>query len=241
MSKKIKQLQMDALGKQFDGVRDLVVLTVTGVDSITDNKMRLALRKKGIRLQMVKNSLTRRVFADLGMNVAKGWEGPTTLAWGGSSVAELSKEISPLLKKYEKNFKVKGAVADGQEITFDLALKMPTRAEALGRVISLALSPARRLASQILGPASQVAGQIKSLKDRKEPEAATGRRGRPCPAAETRPSVSLSVREPPCPARTARTGSSRGEDTAITLAAAPLQAANCPHPVTRERNPNHVR
>ena len=37
---------------------------------------------------MVKNSLTRRVFGDMGMKIDKGWEGPTTLAWGGASVAD---------------------------------------------------------------------------------------------------------------------------------------------------------
>ena len=62
------------------------------------------------------------------------------------------------------------AVADGQEVGFDIALKMPTRPEALGRVIGLALAPARRLAAQILGPASQVAGQIKGIKDMKKDE-----------------------------------------------------------------------
>ena len=183
MSKVIKQMEIQSLQTVFKDVRDMVLLSVTGLNSIADNQVRLALRKKGIRLQVVKNSLTRRVFAEMGMKIDKGWEGPTTVAWGGSSVAELSKEISPLLKKYEKNFKVKSAVADGQEVTFDLALKMPTRAESLGRVISLALSPARRLAAQILGPAAQVAGQIKSLKDRKEPEpAAAPAEPEPAPA-----------------------------------------------------------
>src|SRR5271155_4158144 len=110
MSKVIKQMEIQALEATFKDVRDMVLLSVTGLNSIADNQVRLALRKKGIRLQVVKNSLTRRVFADMGMNIAKGWEGPTTVAWGGPSIAELSKEINPLLKKYEKNFKVKSAV-----------------------------------------------------------------------------------------------------------------------------------
>lgn len=173
MSKIIKNMEMEALKSTFKDVRDMVLLSISGLDAIADNQVRLGLRKKGIRLQVIKNSLTRRVFADLGMNIAKGWEGPTTVAWGGGSVAELSKEIQPLLKKYEKNFKVKSAVADGEEITYEQALSRPTKAGALGRVISLALSPASRLASQIKGPAAQVAGQIKSLKDRPEAAPAT--------------------------------------------------------------------
>lgn len=169
MSKVIKQLQMDALKNDFNGVRDLVLLSTVGLGAIPDNQIRLGLRKKGIRLQMVKNSLARRVFGEMGLKVEKGWEGgATTVAWGGTSIAGLAKEIETIAKKHEKVFKVKGAVADGQEVPFDIALKMPTREEAIGRVVMLALAPASRLASQITGPAGQVAGQIKSLKDKNE-------------------------------------------------------------------------
>jgi large subunit ribosomal protein L10 len=170
MSKQIKQLEMDALGKAFRDVRDLVALSVVGLDSRADNQMRLSLRKKNIRLQVVKNSLTRRVFGELGLNATKIWEGPTTLAWGATSLAELSRELDEVRKKNEKFIKAKGAVADGQEVTFEQALKMPTRAEAIGRVVMLALAPAGRLLSQIRGPASQVASQIKTLSEKAEGE-----------------------------------------------------------------------
>jgi large subunit ribosomal protein L10 len=148
MSKAIKQMQMNALKKDFDGVREMVLL------------MRLSLRKKGIRLQMVKNSLAQRVFADFGLKVTTGWAGPTTIAFGGTSAAELAKEIEAIVKKNEKKMKVKVGVADGQEVAFDIMLKMPTRAEALSRV------------AQITGPASQVCGQIKGIKDAKKDEPA---------------------------------------------------------------------
>jgi large subunit ribosomal protein L10 len=175
MSKIIKQMQMASLAQTFQGVRDMVMMSVSGLECQQDNKLRLTLRKKNIRLQVVKNSLARRVFSELGINLESALTGPTTLAWGGSSVAELSKELDTLLKKNDK-VKFKGAIADGQPITFDQALKMPTRPEAIGRVLMLALSPARRIAGQIRGPASLVAGQVKSLAEKKEeaspPEAA---------------------------------------------------------------------
>jgi ribosomal protein L10 len=173
MSKQIKQMEMDDLGQTFKDVRDLVVLSITGLDSRTDNQVRLGLRKKNIRLKRVKNTLTRRIFDQMGMKMAAVWEGPTTLAWGGSSLADLSRELDTAFKKNDK-VKFKGALADGQEVTFEQALKMPTKAEAIGRVVALLLAPAGRLLSQIRGPASQVAGQIKGMKDRPAPEAAPG-------------------------------------------------------------------
>ena len=171
MSKVIKQMQMNALKEDFKGVRDMVVLNVVGLGAIAENKIRLDLRKKGIRLQLVKNSLAKKVFADMGLGLNSVWEGSTTVAWGGGSVAELSKEIEAVVKKHEKKMKVKVALADGNEVPFDVALKMPTKAEALGRVVMLALAPARRVAGQIVGPASQVCGQIKGIKDMKKDEA----------------------------------------------------------------------
>src|SRR5262249_34454174 len=95
--------------------------------------------------------------------------GPTLVAWGAGSLAELSRELDALVKKNDK-IKVKGAVAEGAEVGFAQALKMPTRAEALGRVIGLALSPAARLMSQIQAPAGRIAGQIKTRRERSPAE-----------------------------------------------------------------------
>jgi len=116
MSKVIKQMQMDSLKGAFTGVRDMVLLNVVGLGAIAENQIRLNLRKKGIRLQMVKNSLVRQVFGDMGLQVKSVWESSTTVAWGANSVAELSKEIEGVVKKHEKRMKVKAAVADGQEV-----------------------------------------------------------------------------------------------------------------------------
>ena len=168
MSKLIKQLQMDDLKKTFADVRDMLLLNIVGLNATVETQVRLNLRKKGIRLQMVKNSLARRVLGELGLKTETGWQDSTTLAWGGASIAELSKEIDGLMKSHAKAIKVKSAVSDGQEISFEMALKMPTRMEAIGRVISLALAPASRLVGQILAPGAALASQIKTLSEKQE-------------------------------------------------------------------------
>src|SRR5260370_34473497 len=121
MSKLIKQMEMDALEQTFKEVRDLVILSVSGLNSQTDNQLRLGLRKKNIRLKGVKNSLARRVFDRLGMRLSGCWEGPTTLAWGAGSLAGLSRELDTQFKKNDK-IKFKGACAAGQEARFRHAL-----------------------------------------------------------------------------------------------------------------------
>ncbi len=179
MSKQIKQLEMDSLKGIFREVRDLVVLSASGLDATTDNALRLKLRKKNIRLQVVKNSLCARAFQDLGMKIDGIWTGPTTLAWGAGSLAELSRtidqELQEIIKKQPKlkeTVSVKGAVAEGQRITFEQARTMPTREEAIGTIVAMVLGPASQIAGQLIGPAAQIAGQIQTLTE-KAPEAAS--------------------------------------------------------------------
>ena len=179
MSKAIKQMQMDSLKTVFNGVRDMVFINIRGLPSMTENQIRLDLRKKGIRLHQVKNTLARRVFGEMGLTAEGGWKDSTTIAWGANSVKELSKEIQDIAKKHDKFIKVKTAMVDGQEIAFAQALKMPTRLEAIGEVIGMVVGVASTLASMLTGPASQIASQIQQISEKKEEGKEEGKERRP--------------------------------------------------------------
>jgi len=168
MSKQIKQMEMDALKQTFQDVRDLVLLSASGINCQADNQMRLDLRKKNIRLQVVKNSLARRVFDEIGIKLGSVWEGPTLLAWGAAGIADLSRTLDTVVKKNNK-IKVKAAVVEGQEVPFQQALTMPTKAEASGQIVGMILGPASQIASQIIGPAAQIASQIQTLSEKTPP------------------------------------------------------------------------
>ncbi len=179
MSKVIKQMEMDALKQTFSGVKNMVFLSASKVTAITENQLRLGLRKKNIRMQMVKNSLARRVFNDLGLDVKDVWGGTTVIAWGGDSVKELSRELEASFKeatkkdpKFGEKVTIKSALADGTQVTFAAALKMPTRLEAIGEIIGLILGPGSALAALLTGPGAAVASQVASIADKKPEEAA---------------------------------------------------------------------
>ena len=186
MSKVIKQMESDALRETFQNVRDAVVLSIQRLNCQLDGALRATLRKKNIRMKVVKNSLARRVFDDIGLKIPKDsgyWIGSTFMAWGAGSLAELSRTLDEQLKdlvkknaKLKDKLKIKGAISEGAPIAFDLALKMPTRAEAIGRVVNLALAPASRLLSQIKAPGANLAAQVKTVSEKKPEEA-------PAPAA----------------------------------------------------------
>ena len=177
MSKVIKQMELDDLKKTFEGVRDMVVLSIKGLSCTNDTLFRSALRKKKIRLRVVKNTLTRRVFGELGLGVKEDspyWIGPTALAWGSGSIAEVSRVIQSELKApktaplYKDKVTIKGAVADGREVSFDVAVTMPTREEAIGAILAMILGPGSAVAGCINAPGGQVAGQVLAISEKKD-------------------------------------------------------------------------
>lgn len=186
MSKVIKQMEMNDIRRAFDGVRDMVVLTTKKLSAQGEYTFRAALRKKGVRLKAVKNSLARRVFKEMNLSVPDDspyWQNQTVLAWGGNSVAELSKEVDAELKnpknaglyksKQEERIIIKGAIADGTAVTFKQAIEMPTREDLLAQIVSMIVGPGAQLAACLEGPGAQLASQLKTIAEKEGAEAPT--------------------------------------------------------------------
>jgi large subunit ribosomal protein L10 len=182
MSKYVKELMMDQLRSDIDGNRSLLILDLKGLDAIAEHQFRRDLRKKSIRVRALKNSLARRVFADLGMEgLSRFLEGPSVAVWGGAGVAELAKEISTQVKNLKKP-EIKGGAVDGVVIgpaQVEDITKLPSREALIARVVSLALAPAQRVAALANAPAAGLMGQLKTMS-----EGAPAEGGEAAPAAE---------------------------------------------------------
>jgi large subunit ribosomal protein L10 len=171
MSKYVKELMMDQLRSDLNGTRSLLILDLKGLDATAEHHFRRDLRKKSIRLRILKNSLARRVFSELGMDgLGKFLEGPSAIAWGGEGIAELAKEISAQVKTLKKP-EIKGGAVDGvivgPEQVEDIT-KLPSREVLIGQVIGLLLGPARQVVSLVSSPASTLVGQLEALVKRQQ-------------------------------------------------------------------------
>ena len=177
MSKIVKQLEIDTLRKTFKDVRDYVLLEPVKVDSATEFEFRKKLRGAKVRVKLVKNSYTRKLFQEFGINADAGG-GPTLLCWGANSVKELSTAVDTAVKEARKDpkapekFKVKAAVADGQTISMELAKTLPTRLEAIGDLLGAVLGPGSSIAGALTGPATELAGILKTIEEKKPADAA---------------------------------------------------------------------
>jgi large subunit ribosomal protein L10 len=196
MSKYVKELMMDQLRSDLDGNRSLLILDLKDLDAVAEHGLRRDLRKKSIHLRVLKNSLARRVFADLGMDgLSRFLEGPSAMAWGGEGITELAKEISSQVKTLKKPA-IKGGVVEGVVVgpeQVDDITKLPSREVLIGQVIALLLGPAREALSLLSSGGSTLVGQLEALAKRQQeadgegappPAAEAGGEGGPPPAPE---------------------------------------------------------
>jgi large subunit ribosomal protein L10 len=120
----------------------------------------------------MQNSLAKKAFAGTPLEpLNKLLTGPSALAYGGQSVVEVAREIIALITTMPE-VELKGAVLDGQLFEGKAGVtelsKFPTKDEAIAQVVTLVVSPARKLMAQVKGPGSTLAGIIKAIEEKLE-------------------------------------------------------------------------
>ncbi len=169
MSKPVKKLMEREIGSRLDGVQDLAVVSVVGVDGVTNNNFRGELLEKGIKVMVVKNAMAKRAFAQVGLaDAADLLEGPCALAFGGESVVAVVREFLDR-KKEIPALEVKGAYMEGEVFGPDRVVelsKYPTLSEALGNLSRAVTSPGSNLAGAVVGPGGIIASIVKTIEEK---------------------------------------------------------------------------
>jgi ribosomal protein L10 len=176
MSKTVKNIIMRdykariaAGGEQFP---DATLISIRGMKAIDTTKLRGSLAKKKIKVTVLRNSLAKKTFEGTSLAaLSELLTGASALAYGGSSVVEVARELVEVLGKMP-TLELKGAILDGVVFKGKAGVielsKFPTKNEAIGQVVTLAVSPGRKLLGQIQGPGSNIAGIIKAIETKLE-------------------------------------------------------------------------
>ena len=181
MSKHVKEMIMRDYKDRLGDTSDAMVISLRGVKGTAATAIRNGLAKKQIKITVVRNSLARKTFEGTPLaTLGEFLTGSSALAYGGQSVVEVAREIVALVEK-NPLIELRGAVLDGTVFKGKAGVtelsKFPTKDEAIGQVVTLVVSPAKKLLGQIKGPASNVGGLIKAIETKLEKGEAIAKAG----------------------------------------------------------------
>lgn len=169
MSKVVKNLMISEIRQRIGEYREVVVLDASKVSAVAANKLRLALRKKNIRLLGVKNAVARKALSDIGLTgLGQVLTGPSTIAFGGEDIVALAREMAEAAQQI-KELEIKGGAIGATALTpknVEELSKSKGRAEVLSDLVAQILAPGANLAAALLGPGGRVAGAIKAMGDK---------------------------------------------------------------------------
>lgn len=165
MSKFVKDAITQDLRRRWQGVDGALLASVTGMDAVTNNRLRHEFDKQNIRLLVVKNSLAKRATEGTPLAAAfEQMEGSLAVLWGSQDMVSLAKAVTKLAgEKAFGKFQPKGGVMDGARLTAEQVKqvsKWPTREEQISILLGQILSPGATLASQLTSSGGALASQI---------------------------------------------------------------------------------
>ena len=165
MSKFVKNLMTEELSRRLDGVNDLLLVNVVGIDANSSVQLRRRLREKDISLLVVRNSLARRATEGTALAPAfEGTNGNNAIIWGGEDFVSLAKEVVDLHNDKDlEQFEARGGVMDGEKLSAEKVKeisKWPNRAEMLSILSGQILGPGATLNAQLLGPGAALNSQL---------------------------------------------------------------------------------
>lgn len=170
-----KQQRVEELVSELKGATTYVFVATRGLTVAQDTEMRSELRKAGVKFEVIKNTVLRRVFAELGFEgLDEVFEGPTAVGYSDDIIAP-----AKILAKFSEDFEpmeIKGGIIDG---------KVATVAE----IVALSKVPdpttlQTQVAYSLLFPFTKLAMLVKAVAEKKQEE---GGEAAPvaAPAAET--------------------------------------------------------
>ncbi|HHU08105.1 MAG TPA: 50S ribosomal protein L10 [Clostridiaceae bacterium] len=144
-----KKKVVKELRDELKGAKSMVFTDYMGLNVAQDTEMRAAFRKEGLEYRVIKNTITTRVFDEIGLEDLKSiLVGPTAVAYSSEDPI-----LAPrLVVKYRdqfKKFSLKGGVMDGEIISTDEIEELaniPALPVLHGRLVSTLLFPISSLA-----------------------------------------------------------------------------------------------
>lgn len=171
MAKELKRLVVQELVERYRGIDRCVVVDLTGLSALSAHEVRSELKKQGITLEVVKNSLATRALAEVGLEkLGMLLTGPSAIATGGEDLTALTRIMSEWARKNDK-VAIRGGYAEGEVLAREAVLRisrLPGRNELRARLLAQMQSPLTGLLGVMTGVTRNFLGAMSAIRDKQE-------------------------------------------------------------------------
>lgn len=139
-----KKVVVEDIKEKIQNAKSVVLVKFNGLTVAEDTELRREFRKNNVEYKVLKNTLIRRAFNDLGItDFDEDLNGPTSVAFGTDETGA-SKVIVEAAKKYQDKVSVKSAFVDGGKV--DVAgvkalASMPSKEELVAKMLGSLNAP----------------------------------------------------------------------------------------------------
>jgi large subunit ribosomal protein L10 len=169
MSKRLKELMVDELRREYRGVESCLVVDVHRAGGEESVALRRYLIERGVRLRVVRNSMAVRALAEVGLGeVQRYLEGPCALASGGEDLLALARTLIECRQKH-RTFTVRGGVSAGRPVgarDVEQLAELGTLEHLRARVAGAFQAPLRQVAWVVAAPLSGLASVLKQAAEK---------------------------------------------------------------------------
>lgn len=171
MKREEKEVIVSELAEQLGKYKFVYLTDTSGLPANNINSLRRELFKRGIKMQVAKNTLISKAMEQSGKNF-----GELSSSLKGSSslfFSEDPKSPAQAIKDFRKKGtkpELKGAYIDSDifigDSSLDALIALKSRDELIGDVIMLLQSPMTKVLGQLKSGGSTIAGLVKTLSER---------------------------------------------------------------------------
>ena len=139
-----KKVVVEEIKEKIQNSKSVVFVKFSGLTVAEDTELRREFRKNNVEYKVLKNTLIRRAFNDLGItDFDEDLNGPTSVAFGADETGA-SKVIVEAAKKLQDKVSVKSAFVDGGRVDIEgvkTLAAMPSKEELVAKMLGSLQAP----------------------------------------------------------------------------------------------------
>ncbi|MBE7086734.1 MAG: 50S ribosomal protein L10 [Clostridiales bacterium] len=139
-----KKVVVEEIKSKIQDAKSVVFVKFNGLSVAEDTELRREFRKNNVEYKVLKNTLIRKAFNDMGItDFDADLNGPTSVAFGADETGA-AKVIIEAVKKYQDKVSVKSAYVDGGYVDVNgvkALASMPSKEELIAKMLGSMQAP----------------------------------------------------------------------------------------------------